>query len=68
MSTTITVKKETKKLLERLKGKESWDTFLRKMALNEYHRRKNEALKKLRETNDNRDIPPEEAKLRLKLK
>jgi len=31
MATTITIKEETKKLLESIKGKKNWDLFLKEM-------------------------------------
>ncbi|MCS7365895.1 MAG: hypothetical protein NDF54_10695 [archaeon GB-1867-035] len=66
-STTITIKYETKKLLDRLRGDLSWDEFLRKMALEEYKKRINEAVAKLRKSRDKRDFDLEEIKLRLSL-
>jgi hypothetical protein len=49
MDTTITVSMETKKLLEKLKGDETWDSFLRKIALDEIKKRREENRKKLAE-------------------
>lgn len=67
MSTTITVRRDTKELLNRLKGEMSWDDFLRKLALEEYEKRVNEAVAKLRRSKDKRDFELEEVRLRLSL-
>lgn len=39
-TTTITVSRETKELLSKLKGEETWDSFLRKLALEELKKRR----------------------------
>ena len=64
MSTTITLSRETKEMLQRLKGNKTWDEFLLELALKEQRTRMEKALKKLRE------IPwvEEDIKLKLKLK
>jgi len=49
METTITISIETKKLLEKLKGKETWDSFLRRIALEELKKRRKENRAKLAE-------------------
>jgi hypothetical protein len=49
METTITISIETKKLLEKLKGKETWDSFLRRIALEELKKRREENRAKLAE-------------------
>jgi predicted CopG family antitoxin len=49
METTITISIETKKLLEKLKGRETWDSFLRRMALEELKKRREVNRKKLAE-------------------
>ena len=62
MSTTITIKRSTKALLEKLKGDESWDELLIRLAIKESYERAKRALAKLRE------IPWVEEDTRLKLK
>ncbi len=47
METTITISVETKKLLEKLKRDETWDSFLRKIALEEIKKRREANRKKL---------------------
>jgi len=39
-TTTITVTRETKTLLSKLKGRETWDSFLRKLAVEELRKRR----------------------------
>ncbi len=60
--------KKTKMLLEKLRGNMSWDEFLWKLGLELYKRRQMEALKKIRETKNNRDYTLEESKIRLSLR
>jgi len=62
MSTTITLSKETKEMLQKLKGNKTWDEFLLELALKEQRTRMEKALKKLRE------IPWVEEGIKLKLK
>ena len=47
--TTITVSIETKLLLERVKGDETWDSFLRKVALEKLEARREEVRRRLNE-------------------
>lgn len=68
MSTTITLSRETKKLLDGLRKDKPWDEFLREIALKLREERRREALKKLRETARNRDISPKKSRLKLSLK
>jgi len=68
MSTTITLSRETKKLLDELRKDKPWDEFLREIALKLREERRREALKKLRETARNRDISLEKSRLKLSLK
>ena len=48
-STTITVSAETKELLEKVKGDETWDEFLRKVALNMLRERRERVRRRLAE-------------------
>ncbi len=48
-ATTITVSVETKLLLERVKGDETWDSFLRKVALERLESKREEVRKRLNE-------------------
>ena len=48
-TTTITVSIETKLLLERVKGDETWDSFLRKVALEKLEARREEVRRRLNE-------------------
>ena len=68
MSTTITLSRETKKLLDELRKDKPWDEFLREIALKLREEKRREALKKLRETARNRDISFEKSRLKLSLK
>jgi len=45
MATTITISKDTKEVLENLKGKRSWDVFLKELA-REYMKSKREKIRK----------------------
>ena len=47
--TTITVSVETKLLLERVKGDETWDAFLRRVTLEKLKARREEVRKRLNE-------------------
>jgi len=47
--TTITVSYETKHLLEKIKGEETWDTFLRKIAVETLKKRRENIREKLAE-------------------
>ncbi len=47
--TTITVSVETKLLLERVKGDETWDAFLRRVALEKLKARREEVRRRLNE-------------------
>jgi hypothetical protein len=47
--TTIKVSRETRDLLLKLKGKNSWDSFLRELALSEIQERRQRIRKKLEE-------------------
>ena len=67
MSTTITISKETKKLLSKLKGNKTWDDFLRELALKYKSERDKKILEKLRESADQRDLSYEEVRLKLSL-
>ncbi|WP_148683071.1 hypothetical protein [Pyrobaculum ferrireducens] len=49
MSTTITISRETKALLEALKGSKTWDEFLRELAQEAVKRRREDARKALAE-------------------
>ncbi|MCD6349091.1 MAG: hypothetical protein J7L91_05625 [Candidatus Korarchaeota archaeon] len=65
MSTTITIRRETKELLAALKGKKTWDEFLLELA-EDYRRRKaRKALEKLRKIEF--DTSYEEVRLKLRL-
>jgi len=68
MSTTITLSRETKKLLDELRKDKPWDEFLREIALKLREEKRREALKKLRKTAHNRDISLERSRLKLSLK
>jgi len=68
MSTTITIKRKIKRLLEKLRGEMAWNEFLWKMALEEHRRRALKALERIRKTKENRDFNLEESKMRLNLK
>jgi hypothetical protein len=48
-NTTITISRETRDLLLKLKGKKSWDSFLREMALEEIKKKRQEIREKLQE-------------------
>ncbi|MCC6002816.1 MAG: hypothetical protein LM590_00540 [Thermofilum sp.] len=51
-STTITVSRETRELLHKLKGRKTWDSFLRELALEELRKKREkirEELEKLLE-------------------
>lgn len=48
-ATTITVSRETKMLLKKVKGSETWDSFLRQLALRELEAKREEARRKLNE-------------------
>lgn len=48
-STTITVSRKTKELLLRLKGEETWDSFLRRLALEALREKRERARERLRE-------------------
>ena len=45
--TTITVSVETKELLSKLKGGETWDSFLRRLALEELKKRRDKVREEL---------------------
>jgi len=45
--TTITVSRETRELLSKLKGRESWDSFLKRLALEELKKRKDKVREEL---------------------
>ena len=47
--TTITVSAETKELLEKVKGDETWDEFLRRVALDMLRERREKVRKRLAE-------------------
>ncbi|MEM0464303.1 MAG: hypothetical protein QXP31_08365 [Pyrobaculum sp.] len=47
MSTTITISRETKEILEVLKGSKTWDEFLREVAQELVKRRREEARRAL---------------------
>ncbi|MGC9051075.1 antitoxin VapB family protein [Pyrobaculum sp.] len=49
MSTTITISRETKALLEALKGGRTWDEFLRELAQEAVKRRREDARRALAE-------------------
>ncbi len=68
MSTTITVSRETKRLLDSLRRGRTWDEFLRELAL-EYRKAKaRKALDELRKTANKRDLSYSETRLKLELK
>ncbi|RLE98886.1 MAG: hypothetical protein DRJ57_03175 [Thermoprotei archaeon] len=48
-TTTITVSIETKLLLERVKGDETWDSFLRKVTLEKLEAKREEVRRRLNE-------------------
>ena len=68
MSSTITVSRETKKLLDSLRRGRTWDEFLRELALEYKEARARRALDELRRTVDKRDLPYSETRLKLELK
>jgi len=68
MSTTITISRETKELLETLRGNLTWDEFLKKLALEVKREKAMRAVRSLRSTAFKRDIPEDESKLRLGLR
>jgi len=45
--TTITVSRETRELLSKLKGRETWDSFLKRLALEELKKRKDKVREEL---------------------
>ena len=47
MSTTITISRETKEILEMLKGSKTWDEFLREVAKELVKKRREEARRAL---------------------
>ena len=66
--TTISVKKDVKEVLDKLRGDRSWDEFLLYLANLEEDIRRREALKGLREGAKNRDHGFKESKIRLRLR
>jgi len=68
MTTTISVSRETKELLESIRGNLTWDELLRSLALKEKREREKRAIDALRETSSNRDASFEESRLRLGLR
>ncbi len=66
MSTTITVSRKTKELLAKLKGEETWDEFLLKLAEIYRRERAKKALEKLRKIGS--DLDYEEVRLKLRLR
>ena len=66
-TTTITVSRETKELLESLRGNMTWDEFLKKLALELKRERARRAIESLRSTAFKRDISEDESRLRLGL-
>lgn len=68
MTTTISVSRETKKLLESIRGDLTWDELLRSLVLKEKGERERKAVDALRKTSYNRDASFEESRLRLGLR
>mgnify|MGYP000380218453 CR=1 FL=1 len=68
MSTTITVSRETKRLLDSLRRGRTWDEFLRELALEYRKARARRALDELRKTASKRDLSYSETRLKLELK
>lgn len=66
-TTTITVSRETKELLESLRGNMTWDEFLKKLALELKREKARRAIESLRSTAFKRDISEDESRLRLGL-
>ncbi len=66
MPTAITLSRRTKELLARLKGEETWDEFLLKLAEMYRRERTRRALEELRKVRS--DVEYEEVRLRLKLR
>ena len=64
--TAITLSRRTKELLARLKGEETWDEFLLKLAEMYRRERTRRALEELRKVRS--DVEYEEVRLRLKLR
>ena len=62
--TTISVKRDVKDLLNRLRGDRSWDEFLLYLANLEEDIRRREALKNLRKEAKNRDYGFKESMIR----
>lgn len=56
MNTTITISKETKKLLEMLKGNKTWEEFLREVAEELTKRKREVARKALAQLLDTEDL------------
>jgi predicted CopG family antitoxin len=65
MPTTITVSKETKELLAKLKGDKTWDKFLFELVENYRRERAKKALEELRKIEF--DSSYEEVRLKLRL-
>lgn len=66
MPTTITVSRETKELLAKLKGDKTWDKFLFELAENYRRERTKKALEELRKIEF--DSSYEEVRLKLRLR
>ncbi len=60
MYTTITIRKETKELLAKLKGKRDWDSFLRELVLKNLSNFES----KLRKLSIDLDLPTEEIRVK----
>ena len=67
MSTTITVSRETKRLLDLLRKGRTWDEFLRELALEYRKVRVKRVLDELRKTAKERDFSFSETRLKLRL-
>ena len=67
MSTTITVSRETKRLLDLLRRGRTWDEFLRELALEYRKVRVKRVLDELRKTAKERDFSFSETRLKLRL-